>query len=100
MMFSNAPITYRSRDFYAVGAGWANADWNVRLTAYNVFNSHWDSADLYLETPLYKEHKTNFGTNSHARLNLSVTYTFGYGKKVQRGNEVGEQSGANSAILK
>ena len=50
-MFSNAPITYRSRDFYAVGAGWANADWNVRLTAYNVFNSHWDSADLYLETP-------------------------------------------------
>ena len=100
MMFSNAPITYRSSDFYAVGAGWANADWNVRLTAYNVFNSHWDSADLYLETPLYKEHKTNFGTNSHARLNLSVTYTFGYGKKVQRGNEVGEQSGANSAILK
>ena len=44
--------------------------------------------------------KTIFGTNSHARLNLSVTYTFGYGKKVQRGNEVGEQSGASSAILK
>lgn len=100
MMFSNSPTTYRSRDFYVVAAGWANNDWNIRLSAYNIFNSHWDSADLYIETPYYKEHKTNFGTNSHSRLNLSITYTFGYGKKVQRGNEVGAQSGASSAILK
>lgn len=100
MMFSNSPTTYRSRDTYAFAAGWANADWNIRLSAYNIFNTHWDSADLYIETPYYKEHKTNFGTNSHSRLNLSVTYTFGYGKKVQRGNEVGEQSGASSAIMK
>lgn len=100
MMFSNSPVTYRTRDFYALGAGWANSDWNIRLTAYNIFNSHWDSADFYLVTPLYKEHKTNFGTNSHCRLNLSATYTFGYGKKVKRGNEVGEQSGASSAIMK
>ncbi|MCH5177642.1 MAG: hypothetical protein J1F25_06430 [Prevotellaceae bacterium] len=99
-MFSNSPRTHRSRDFYAASAGWANSDWNIRLTAYNIFNTHWDSADTYLETPLYKEHRTNFGTTSHARLNLSVTYTFGYGKKVQRGNEVGEQSGASSAIMK
>ena len=100
MMFSNSPTTYRSRDTYAFAAGWANADWNIRLSAYNIFNTHWDSADLYIETPYYKEHKTNFGTNSYSRLNLSVTYTFGYGKKVQRGNEVGEQSGASSAIMK
>lgn len=100
IMFEDSPVTYKSRDFYSISAGWANADWNIRLTANNIFNSQWDTANRYIQAPLYSEHRTTYGTNSHARLNLSVTYTFGYGKKVQRGNEVGEQSGASSAIMK
>lgn len=100
MMFTGSPTTYRSRDLYALSAGWSNSDWNISLTAYNIFNSNWDTSDRYIQSPLYTEHRTTYGTNSHARLNLSVTYTFGYGKKVQRGNEVGEQSGASSAIMK
>lgn len=48
----------------------------------------------------YNEQQTIIGTSSHPRINFTATYTFGYGKKVQRGNEVGEQSGAASAILK
>lgn len=100
IMFEDSPVTYKSRDFYSISAGWANADWNIRLTANNIFNSQWDTASRYIQAPLYSEHRTTYGTNSHARLNLSVTYTFGYGKKVQRGNEVGEQSGASSAIMK
>ena len=99
-MFEDSPVTYKSRDFYSISAGWANADWNIRLTANNIFNFQWDTADRYIQAPLYSEHRTTYGTNSHARLNLSVTYTFGYGKKVQRGNEVGEQRGAASAIIK
>lgn len=69
--------------------------------AANFFNKGWDNADTATETPLYTEYKEAIGTNSHPRINMAVTYTFGYGKKVQRGNEVGEQSGgATSAILK
>lgn len=100
MMFTGSPTTYRSRDFYALSAGWSNSDWNISLTAYNIFNSNWDTSDRYIQSPLYAEHRTTYGTNSHARLNLSVTYTFGYGKKVKLGNEVGEQSGVSSAIMK
>ena len=100
MMFTGSPTTYRSRDFYALSAGWSNSDWNISLTAYNIFNSNWDTSDRYIQSPLYTEHRTTYGTNSHASLNLSVTYTFGYGKKVQRGNEVGKQSGVSSAIMK
>lgn len=100
MMFTGSPTTYRSRDFYALSAGWSNSDWNISLTAYNIFNSNWSTSDRYIQSPLYTEHRTTYGTNSHASLNLSVTYTFGYGKKVKRGNEVGKQSGANSAIMK
>lgn len=100
MMFTGSPTTYRSRDFYALSAGWSNSDWNISLTAYNMFNSNWDTSDRYIQSLLYAEHRTTYGTNSHARLNLSVTYTFGYGKKVKRGNEVGKQSGVSSAIMK
>ena len=42
----------------------------------------------------------SIATNSHPRFNATVTYAFGYGKKVQQDNEVGEQSGASSAIMK
>lgn len=100
LMFTGSPTTYRSRDFYALSAGWSNSDLNISLTAYNIFNSSWDTSDRYIQSPLYAEHRTTYGTDSHARLNLSVTYTFGYGKKVKRGNEVGEQSGVGSAIMK
>lgn len=100
MMFTGSPTTYKSRDFYALSAGWSNSDLNISLTAYNMFNSNWDTSDRYIQSPLYAEHRTTYGTNSHARLNLSVTYTFGYGKKVKRGNEVGKQSGVSSAIMK
>ena len=99
LMFSEFPYTYKSRNYYALEAGWGNTDWNVRVSAVNFFNRHWDISDQNIDTPLYKEHRTIFDTSYHARLNLSVTYTFGYGKKLQRGNEVGEPSGASSAIL-
>lgn len=99
-MFADTPRIYKSRPNYGIAAGWGNSEWNVRVIAYNLFNRKWDSAEIFTQSPLYTEHRTNYGTASHVRLNLSVTYTFGYGKKVQQGNEVGAQSGANSAIIK
>lgn len=99
-MFSSSPRIYKSRASYGISAGWGNSDWNVRLVAFNLFNRNWDCADIWITSPLYTEHRINYGTTSHVRLNLSVTYTIGYGKKVQRGDEVGAQSGASSAIIK
>ena len=65
-----------------------------------MFNKGWKNSAWEIHTPLYGEVRTNYGNYLHPRINLSVTYTFGYGKKVQRGNEVGAQQGADSAILK
>lgn len=81
-------------------AGWGNADWNIRLTAANLFRGDWLAGTQTLESPLYSETMRQGGTYYHRRINLSVTYTFGYGRKVKRSNEVGEQSAAPSAILK
>lgn len=96
----NRGVIYKDRDFYRILAGWSRANWNIRVSAMNLFRNDWLCATNTLSTPLYSETRFVDGNNFHRRLNLSVTYTFGYGKKVQRGNEVGEQSGASSAIMK
>lgn len=96
----NRGVIYKDRGFYQILAGWSRANWNVRVSAMNLFRSDWLCATNTLSTLLYSETRFANGNNFHRRLNLSVTYTFGYGKRVQHGNEVGEQSGASSAIMK
>lgn len=96
----NRGVIYKDRDFYQILAGWSRANWNIRVSAMNIFRNDWLCATNTLDAPLYSETRFVDGNNFHRRLNLSITYTFGYGKKVQRGNEVGEQSGASSAIMK
>lgn len=99
-MFTASPRINKGRNFHSLTVGWANANWNLRVMAANFFNKGWDSATNTTVSPYYSERQTIIGTSSHPRINFTATYTFGYGKKVQRGNEVGEQSGATSAILK
>lgn len=99
-MFTSSPSINKSRNFHSVTVGWTNANWNLRVMAINIFNKGWEGATNTTVSPYYNARQTIIDTSSHYRINLSATYTFGYGKKVQRGNEVGEQSGASSAILK
>lgn len=99
-MSLNTNTIYHKSNYYSLTAGWSDLDWNIRLSVYNFLNKGWENSTSEFKTTLYSEASTNYGNNYHPRINISVTYTFGYGKKVQRGNEVGEQSGAASAILK
>ena len=99
-MQGNRGVIYEDRDFYQVLAGWSHSNWNIRISGMNLFRNDWLCSTNLLSTPLYSETQLVEGNNFHQRLNLSITYTFGYGKKVNRGNEVGEQSGAASAIMK
>ena len=99
-MFTASPRINKGRNFHSVTVGWADANWNLRVMAANFFNKGWNGATNTTVSPYYSERQTIIGTSSHPRINFTATYTFGYGKKVQRGNEVGEQSGAASAILK
>ncbi len=99
-MFTASPRINHGTNFHSVTAGWANSNWNLRIMAANFFNKGWESAVNETVSPYYSEHQTLIGTTCHPRINLTATYTFGYGKHIKRGNEVGEQSGASSAILK
>lgn len=96
----NRGVIYKDRDFYQILAGWSHSNWNIRISGMNLFRKDWLCATNLLSTSLYSETQLVEGNNFHQRLNLSVTYTFGYGRKVKQGNEIGEQSGAASAIMK
>lgn len=88
-----------NRSSYGVQIGWANSDWNVRLSANNFFRTRYDGSWSVMTSPLYSYERVQCNSNYRATLMLSATYTFGYGKKVERRNEVGAQSSSSSAIM-
>lgn len=96
----NRAVYFEDRDFWQLQAGWSKNNLNIRLSANNLFRDDWRTSTETLDSPLYSEVRYLEGNNFHRRINLSMTYTFGYGKKIRRGNEVGQQYGGNSAILK
>lgn len=96
----NRAAWYRVPDFYGLQAGWHWRDLNVRLDCLNPFRSHWLCSTSTFASELYSGTTRQYGTDFHRRIALSVTYTIGYGKKVSRDNEVGQQAGASSAVLK
>lgn len=95
----NSNYIIRGRNFHMLSVGWGNGVWTVNLSAKNIFNKGWHYETWKADSPLYSEFRQSYSPLAHASLNLSVTYTIGYGKKVQHGNEVGAQSSAPSAII-
>lgn len=93
-------VVQKNRPQYSFTAGWSNGDLNVRFAANNIFNRGWLRYTREFGSPYYSEFREVYAPTYHPTINLSVVYTFGYGKKVKRGNEVGEQKGPSSAILK
>ena len=52
-----------------------------------------------MESPYYSFLRYNYATGRHPGIGLCVSYTFGYGKKVMRGNESENVQQAQSAIM-
>lgn len=96
----NRAVYYEGRDFWQLQIGWSKNNFNIRLSANNLFRNDWRTSTETLNSPLYSETRYLEGNNFHRRLNLSFIYTFGYGKKVRQNNEVRQQNGTPSAILK
>lgn len=97
---SRTNALWKDRNYYFIEAGWSNSSFNVRLNAANIFNRGWINLTQDMESELFSQSRTYFGSSYHPRLSLSVTYTISYGKKLQRRNEIGELSPAQSAIMK
>lgn len=85
---------------YQIQLGWGKGAWRLSATAHNFLRSSWETSGQELYGKNYSFDRHEYGTSDHMRFQFSATYTFGYGKKVQRGDEVSGSGANSSAILK
>lgn len=88
------------KDNYQISAGWANAKWNLRVTASNFARWNWISHKAWFKSRYYDNSDVVSTGDYHARFTVSATFTFGYGKKVKADRESGGGDSATSGILK
>jgi hypothetical protein len=93
-------IKAHSPSSYQLQLGWGKGAWKLSATARDFFRSSWQTYRQELNSKYYDFDRYKFGIDGHMRFQFTVSYTFGYGKKVQRGDEVSGDSNNNSAILK
>lgn len=85
---------------YQIQLGWGKGAWRLTATAHNFLRSSWEINRQELHSTYYNFDQHDFGTDNHMRFQIAATYTFGYGKKVQRSDEVRATDSNSSAILK
>lgn len=56
----------RSRDAFAVAAGWGNGSWNVNLQLQNMFRWHWRTSTTEMSSAYYDVTRQNYGVDNHA----------------------------------
>lgn len=96
----NSGIEKRTSSQYQIQIGWGNNSWNVKVAASNFFRSAWNSNKETLRSDYYNMSTRVYSPESHLKFSVSATYIIGYGKKVERNNELNKESSAASAILK
>ncbi|MDE6153330.1 MAG: carboxypeptidase-like regulatory domain-containing protein, partial [Muribaculaceae bacterium] len=72
-LWDDTNTIYRSRNFHSIESGWSNSNWNIRLTAANIFNKGWVGGTLNMSSDYYSENRINYGTSFHPRMNISIT---------------------------
>lgn len=85
---------------YSAGAGWSSHGWNVQLSLVNLFQSSWRLSKDTLTTRWYDSSVTQFGSDYHRRILLSLTYTFNYGRKVNQSGELSGEKNISTSILR
>lgn len=90
----------KTKSYYRISAGWSNSSWNLQLQFVNFARWNWRSNKSIMHSRFYDRIEQTYSINDHALARLSVTYTFGFGKKIQHRDEASQQSGVNSGILK
>lgn len=83
----------------SISAGWASRGWNIQLSFVNPFQSSWKLSEDTLTTRWYDSKITQFGSDYHRRISVSVTYTLNYGKKAWQSGEISGENNISTSIL-
>lgn len=94
-------IWHRSKNDWYITVGWSNSYWNIRADLINFSRWNWNSACQFQEmhSKYYDTFQQFYDGQGHAFIQLSATYTCGFGKKVKHDNELGVSGSASSGIL-
>ena len=92
-------IWQKSKSDWYITVGWSNSNWNVRADLIDFSRWNWKSSIQEMHSKYYDTFQQFYDGQSHALIQLSATYTFGFGRKVQRDNEPGVSGSASSGIL-
>ncbi len=93
-------IKERKPSRYQMQLGYGKGRWRASATAYNFLRSSWEYSRETLSSKYYGFERSIYSPDFHMSFQLSLSYTFGYGKKVRRGDEVTGAGTGSSAILK
>lgn len=98
---SNDMIAIRKRKpFYEFTARWGNGPWKIGVDLINIFQTSWEDQTDYIYSSLYTSVNTEIGIGSRQTVIVGFSYTLGYGKKIDRQDELeGGVWGASSAVL-
>lgn len=97
---SMSGVWTKTKGNFIVQAGWSNQAWNIRLTAQNLQRRNWRASYDTMQSEYYSYETWNSNASCHAFVQLSATYTFGFGRKVNQDNDISRQNGSSSGILK
>ncbi len=95
----NGLWAYGKSDWY-ITVGWSNSHWNIRGDIINFTRWNYRNDHIVMKSQYYDTDEIQLGGKSRAFIQLSATYTFGFGKKVKRDDEPSVTGSASSGILK
>lgn len=90
----------RNPAYFYVSGSWSWKDLYVDLRLSNPFRKSYVSGRSEYNSPDYSMNSTSQSFNYHQFVQLTVSYSLSYGKKLDRRDEVNTMNGAGSIILK
>ena len=97
---SMTATSVKCKSAYQLKIGWSNGAWNFTAAAVNIFRRNWVEETSRLTSQWFDQYTTEYGAGSHQFVSFTASYTFGFGKKVRRVDEVQTMGAGSSAIMK
>lgn len=95
---SGAYIKYPTQ--YQLQFGWGRGGWRARMVLCNFLNSDWKTRHTSISSAYYNQNTQSFGYGYHRSIDLQLSYTFGYGKKINHEENISDVEPSESAILR
>ena len=89
----------RRSGYNQVNFGWGNGHWNVWGGIGNIFANGWRNLNQNYDSDIYKSERIVYNYAGHRQFVIGASYTFGYGKKIDRSNEANAKASGTSSIL-